>query len=62
LYESFATAKKWLPASCSYRLLAEGHDLPAWHPLLTGNPESTRNAGMSVLGHVIPEPDVKGVW
>lgn len=27
----------WMPPSCTYRLLAEGKPLPAWHPLLAGN-------------------------
>lgn len=45
----------WLPSSCAYRLLSDGHDLPAWHPLVTGHASSTGEAGMSVRGHVIPE-------
>jgi len=57
LFKHFAEVRKWLPASCSYRLLAEGHDLPSWHPLITGDPDSTRIAGMSVCGHVMHEPD-----
>ena len=46
----------WLPSTCAYRLLQEGKRLPQWHPLVTGNPNSTRDAGMSVRNRVIPEP------
>ncbi len=45
----------WLPATCAYRLLAAGGDLPAWHPLLTGDPSSVLRSGNSVLGRVVPE-------
>ena len=57
LFRCMPETLAWLPASCSYRLLTEGHDLPAWHPLVTGKASSTCRAGMSVRGHVIPEPD-----
>ncbi len=47
-----------LPDSCAYRLLAEGRGLPTWHPLVTGDPQSTVNEGQSVSGWVISEEHV----
>jgi uncharacterized cysteine cluster protein YcgN (CxxCxxCC family) len=47
----------WLPPSCAYRLIAENKDLPAWHPLVTGDAQSTRSAGASVSDRVISESD-----
>jgi uncharacterized cysteine cluster protein YcgN (CxxCxxCC family) len=47
----------WMPKTCAYRLLAEGKDLPPWHPLVTGDPASTARAGMSVKGRVLSERD-----
>lgn len=38
----------WLPNTCAYRLLAEGKELPEWHPLITGNREAMQQAGISV--------------
>ncbi len=40
----------WLPATCAYRRLAEGRDLPDWHPLKTGRLASAREAGFAVTG------------
>ncbi len=44
----------WLPATCAYRRLAEGRDLPDWHPLITGVADSARAAGFSVCGRAVP--------
>ncbi len=47
----------WLPKSCSYRLINEGKDLPAWHPLVSNTANSVAEAGISVGGHVVDERD-----
>lgn len=48
----------FMPETCAYRLLAQGEQLPSWHPLVSGDPDSVHSAGISVRGRVVSEDDV----
>ena len=46
---------QWLPETCAYRLISENKPLPEWHPLITTNTESVKEAGISVSAYAISE-------
>lgn len=52
------TRFQWLPSTCAYRCLAEGRPLPPWHPLRTGDPNSTRKSGHAVAGRCLSARDI----
>jgi uncharacterized cysteine cluster protein YcgN (CxxCxxCC family) len=56
--ESIGDVGYFMPATCAYRLRHEGKPLPDWHPLVTGDPDSTHTAGMSMKGRTLPEFEV----
>lgn len=52
------TEYNWLPATCAYRLLIDGKKLPAWHPLVSKNPDSVQDAGISISSYAMKESEV----
>ena len=46
---------QWLPESCAYRLLSEAKPLPEWHPLISGDSNSVKLAGVTIDGFAVSE-------
>ncbi|MFK7733347.1 MAG: YcgN family cysteine cluster protein [Pseudomonadales bacterium] len=47
-----------LPTTCAYRVRAENHELPAWHPLICGEKRSIHSQNHSVRGKVLSAVNV----
>ncbi len=50
---------RWLPETCGYRLLAEGEELPEWHHLVCGDRDAVHRAGVSRVGRMLGEDEVR---
>lgn len=48
----------WLPSSCGYKRVQQGLDLPDWHPLITGKPQSDIPKKKSAAKRCISEKDI----
>ena len=48
----------WLPPTCAYRLVRDGHDLYWWHYLVSGDRDTVHQAGISARGRTVSEEDV----
>lgn len=49
----------WMPATCAYRLVANGEPLPDWHHLICGDRERVHSDGPSMRGEVVSEDEVE---
>lgn len=53
----------WIPTTCAYRRIAEGKGLAWWHPLVSGDPQTVVDVGVSARGRTFAEKDIApGEW
>lgn len=48
----------WMPETCAYKLLWRGKSLYDWHPLISGDPQTVHDAGVSMKNRTQPEFEI----
>ena len=48
----------WIPETCAYKLLWTGQKLFDWHPLISGDPQTVFDAGVSMQNSTYPEFEI----
>lgn len=49
---------QWLPETCAYRCIAEGKELPEWHPLVSSDTQAILRSGASVRAAALSEDEI----
>ncbi len=49
---------QWLPATCAYRILDQGGDLPKWHHLVCGDRQQVHAHNVSARHATVSEDDI----
>ena len=50
---------KWMPKTCSYRLINEGKELPYWHHLIYGNLDEMKKNNFCIRDKVTSEKKIR---